>query len=94
MEAASKEVQNLKDSDIIFLTTIKVPSQAVELVVRSLCIIFGIKPNKPAPNDKDKKLNYWVPAQKQLLNSKLKKRIMEMETKKDNLDDKIGRAHV
>lgn len=90
--AAMDAVEKLKRDDINEVKGIQAPTEGVKSVIKTLCILFKIAPEKqPAMNVKDKpELDYWNPAKKKLLNAKLKDNIVQYD--RDNIDIKIIEA--
>ncbi len=81
---AMRAVENLDKNDITEIKSFKTPSPAAVLVIKTLCIMFDIKPAKvKAPNGKDTVLDYWEPAKKSLLTPDLQKKCINYD--KDNI---------
>ena len=74
LESALKAVGNLSKGDITEVKALKKPPEGVRLTVETLCIMFGLKPNKvPNPAGKGPKVDdYWEVGVKEVLgNAKL-----------------------
>jgi dynein heavy chain len=84
--AAIRAVQQLKRDDITELRGFKTVSPAVVLVVKTLCIMFNVKP-KIEGTGKAKTENYWKAAQDSLLKPDLLARCTNYE--RDNIDPAI-----
>jgi dynein heavy chain len=70
--AAEKAVAELNKNDIVELRGIKVPSEGVKIVNKSLCIMFNVNPEKAkTANVKEVVWDYWEPAKKKMLNPEL-----------------------
>lgn len=67
--AAEKAVQDLDKNDIVEMRGVKVPSDGVKIVIKSICIMFNVPPEKgKSANVKEVVWDYWEPAKKKLLN--------------------------
>lgn len=70
--AAEKAVNELDKNDIVEMRSIKVPSEGVKIVNKSLCIMFNVAPEKAkSANVKEVVWDYWEPAKKKMLNPEL-----------------------
>jgi dynein heavy chain len=70
--AAEKAVNELNKNDIVELRGIKVPSDGVKIVNKSLCIMFNVACEKmKTANVKEIIWDYWEPAKKKMLNPEL-----------------------
>jgi dynein heavy chain len=70
--AAEKAVNELNKNDIVELRGIKVPSEGVKIVNKSLCIMFNVNCEKmKTANVKEVIWDYWEPAKKKMLNPEL-----------------------
>lgn len=86
--AAMRAVQELDKNDITEIKGFKSPPPGAVLVIRTLCIMFDVKPVKvKAPNGKDTVNDYWEPAKKSLLTPELLKKCQNYD--KDNVPPKV-----
>ena len=77
---AMRAVENLNKNDIIEIKSFKTVSGGVLLVIKTLCIMFDIKPVKvKSPDGKSTILDYWEPAKKSLLGPDLQKRCINYQ---------------
>jgi len=85
LKKAIRAVSELSSGDIDEIRGIKQPSSGVKAVIKTLCLLFEVKPiKKKSDTGKEVEMNYWEPAKKGLLNSKLLKSCMNFE--KDKMD--------
>ncbi|XP_033109939.1 dynein heavy chain 3, axonemal-like isoform X2 [Anneissia japonica] len=72
LEASIQALNTLKPSDITMVKSMKNPPYGVKLVMESICIMKGIKPErKPDPSGSGKMIeDYWGPSQKVLSDMK------------------------
>ena len=89
LKKAMRAVSELSNSDIVEIRGIAKPSSGVLLVIKTLCLLFDIKPDKVrgATAKEGVQLNYWDPAKKKLLTPKLLKNCMNYD--KDKMDPEI-----
>lgn len=68
LEAAIKALNTLKPSDITMVKSMQNPPPLIKLVMESICVMKGIKPErKPDPSGSGKMVeDYWGPAKKML----------------------------
>ena len=85
-QAAMRAVNQLKRNDIDEMKGFSTVPPAALAVIKTLCILFGIKPKKVGQG-KDKTDDYWDPAKKELLNAKLLDRCKGFD--KDNMDQEV-----
>lgn len=82
--AALKAVSELDKNDITEIRGFKKPPDGAILVMKSMCIMFGVPPEKVrGGNVKDVQLDFWEPAKKKLLGPELLKRCQTFD--KDSL---------
>ena len=73
-QAAMKAVQDLDKNDITEIRGFKKPPDGAVLVMKGMCIMFGVPPEKvKGGNVKDVQQDYWEPAKKKLLGPELLK---------------------
>jgi dynein heavy chain len=79
----------LKPGDIVEIKGVKAPSAGVLLVVKTLCLLFSIKPDKKRGQTAKEGIqwDYWTPAKKKLLTPKLLKNCLDFD--KDHIDPEI-----
>lgn len=83
--AAMKAVQELDKNDITEIRGFKSPPPGAILVMKTMCIMFGIAPEKvKGGNVKDVQWDYWEPAKKKLLGPETLKKCQQFE--KDNIN--------
>lgn len=89
LKKAMRAVAELSNSDIVEIRGIAKPSAGVVLVIKTLSLLFDIKPEKVrgATAKEGIQLNYWDPAKKKLLTPKLLKNCMNYD--KDKMDPEI-----
>lgn len=89
LKKAMRAVGDLSPGDIVEIRGIAKPSAGVVLVIKTLCMLFDIKPDKVrgATAKEGVELNYWDPAKKKLLTPKLLKNCMAYD--KDKMDPEI-----
>ena len=89
LKKAMRAVAELSNSDIVEIRGIAKPSAGVVLVIKTLSLLFDIKPEKVrgATTKEGIQLNYWDPAKKKLLTPKLLKNCMNYD--KDKMDPEI-----
>jgi dynein heavy chain len=82
--AAMKAVSDLDKNDITEIRGFKQPPAGAILVMKTMCIMFGVPPEKvKGGNIKDVQWDYWEPAKKKLLGPELLKKCVQFE--KDNV---------
>lgn len=87
--AAMKAVSDLDKNDITEIRAMKKPPDGALLVMKALCIMFNIPPEKvKGATAKDVQLDYWEPAKKKLLGPETLKRCQTFD--KDNLNPSIA----
>ena len=84
--AAIRAVQQLKKDDITELRGFKTVADAVKLVAKTLCIMFGKKP-VTSGQGKNKTEDWWASAKENLLKPDLLQKCTNFE--RDNIDPKI-----
>jgi dynein heavy chain, axonemal len=73
--AAMKAVSDLDKNDITETRGFKKPPDGTILVMKTMCIMFGVPPEKVrGGNVKEVQWDYWEPAKKKLLTPDLLKR--------------------
>ncbi len=83
-----KAVQELDKNDITEIRGFKKPPDGAVLVMKGMCIMFGVPPEKvKGGNLKDVQWDYWEPAKKKLLGPELLKNCQNFQ--KDNLSPEI-----
>jgi dynein heavy chain len=89
LEAAIKALRTLTSADIVEVKAMKRPPGGVKITLEAVCMMMRVKPNKvPAPDGRSKMDDYWIPAQKNLLNdTKFLQKLMDYD--KDNISDDI-----
>lgn len=86
--AAMKAVQELDKNDITEIRGFKSPPPGAILVMKTMCIMFGVAPEKmKSANVKEVQWDYWEPAKKKLLGPDLLKKCQQFE--KDNINPDI-----
>ena len=83
--AAMRAVDSLNKNDITELKSFKQPAQGAIMVVKTLCLMFGIPGEKSKADPKQ--LDYWEPAKKKLLTPELLKKCVNYE--KDNIPQSL-----
>jgi len=84
LESALKALDTLKPSDIGEVKAMKSPPGGVKLVMETVCILKGVKPEKiQDPNGNGKINDYWVPAKKMLGDMKFLQSLKDYD--KDNI---------
>ena len=87
-QAAMKAVQELDKNDITEIRGFKKPPDGAVLVMKGMCIMFGVPPEKvKGGNVKEVQWDYWEPAKKKLLGPELLKNCQNFQ--KDNLSPEI-----
>ena len=72
---ALKNLEGVKRADIDFIKSTKIPSEALKLLFKALCILYGLKEGKKVklkkdPNDQFKKIpDYFEAARKYVMNN-------------------------
>ena len=89
LKRAMRAVAELSNSDIVEIRGVAKPSAGVLLVIKTLCLLFDVKPEKKRGQTAKEgiELNYWDPAKKKLLSPKLLKNCMNYD--KDNMNPEI-----
>ena len=83
--AAMKAVNDLDKNDITEIRGFKTPPEGAKLVMKTMCIMFGVPPDKvKGANVKEVVYDYWEPAKKKLLGPDLLKKCTNFE--KDNIN--------
>lgn len=86
--AAMKAVSELDKNDITEIRGFKKPPDGAILVMKTMCIMFGVPPEKVrGGNVKEVQWDYWEPAKKKLLSPDLLKRCQTFE--KDSINSEI-----
>jgi dynein heavy chain len=86
--AAMKAVDDLDKNDITEVKGFLKPSDGVKAVIKTLCIMFNVAPEKvKSQNVKEVVYDYWEPAKKKLLTADLLKRLKTYD--KDNVNPDI-----
>ena len=86
--AAMKAVDDLNKNDITEVKSIQKPPEGAKAVMKTLCIMFNIQPEKvKGPNLKEVVYDYWEPSKKKLLNAELLKNLKGYN--KDNISPDI-----
>lgn len=86
--AAMKAVSDLDKNDITEIRGFKKPPDGAILVMKTMCIMFGVAPEKvKSANVKEVVWDYWEPAKKKLLGPELLKKCQTFE--KDSLNPEI-----
>ena len=86
--AAMKAVSDLDKNDITEIRGFKKPPDGAILVMKTMCIMFGVAPEKVrGGNVKEVQWDYWEPAKKKLLSPDLLKRCTDYN--KDNVSPDI-----
>ncbi|XP_072334730.1 dynein axonemal heavy chain 7 [Scyliorhinus torazame] len=85
LESALAALDTLTTSDITVMKSMKSPPSGVKLVMETICILKGIKPDRiPDPTGSGKKIeDFWGPAKKVLGDMKLLQSLHEYD--KDNI---------
>lgn len=84
LEAAISALNTLKPADITIVKSMKNPPSAVKLVMESVCVMMGIKPEKKVDKDSGKQVeDFWGPSQKLLGDMKFLERLKTYD--KDNI---------
>lgn len=86
-KAAVQAVKSLNKGDITEFRGIKKPSEGVKIVTQSLCILHNVAPAKVRSDKGQVDWDYWEPAKKSLLNSKLLSLCEKYP--KDDIEEKI-----
>lgn len=87
-KAALKAVDELDKNDITEIRGFKKPPDGAILVMKTMCIMFGVAPEKVrGGNVKDVQWDYWEPAKKKLLSPELLSRCKNFE--KDTINPEI-----
>jgi hypothetical protein len=74
--AAMKAVNDLDKNDITEIRGFKKPPDGAILVMKTLCIMFNVPPEKvKSTNVKEVVWDYWEPSKKKLLGPDLLKRL-------------------
>lgn len=83
---AIKAVQDLSKNDITEIKGFSKPPEGAKAVMKSLCILFGVPPDKVrGQTAKDgTQFDYWDPAKKKLLSTDLLKRCLNFD--RDNMN--------
>lgn len=89
LKKAVRAVSDLSNSDIVEIRGIASPSAGVLLVIKTLCLLFNISPEKKRGTTKDEKeqIDYWSKAKKVLLTPKLLKNCLNF--KKDEMKEDV-----
>ena len=87
--AAIRAVQQLKKDDITELKGFASPPPAAIIVVKTLCMMFYVKPVKVGTG-KDKKEDYWEAGKKNVLTNELLKKCQNYE--KDKISPELIEA--
>lgn len=84
-----KALKTLNKSDISEVKAMKKPPETVKLVLKAVCIMKSVAPQKiPDPNGGVKKIeDYWGPSTKMLTDPQFLQGLMEYD--KDNIDPAI-----
>ena len=86
--AAMKAVDELSKNDITEIKGFQKPPEAAKAVMKTLCIMFNVPPEKvKSPNGKDVTYDYWEAAKKKLLTGDILKRCKLYE--KDSINPDI-----
>ena len=86
LKAATQALKTLTKSDIVVVKSMRKPPPGVKLVLETVCIVLKVKPVK---NPKTGKKDFWLAAQKSLLNdTRFVKRLRTYN--KDKLSAKIA----
>lgn len=86
--AAMKAVSDLDKNDITEIRGFKTPPDGARLVMKAMCIMFGVPPEKiRGVNVKDVQWDYWEPAKKKLLGPDLLKKCTTFE--KDHIPPEV-----
>lgn len=86
--AAMKAVSELDKNDITEVKGFAKPPEAAKAVMKTLCIMFGVAPDKVrGANVKEVTYDYWEPAKKKVLTSDILKRLVNYD--KDNIPPEI-----
>ena len=82
-------VKKLESSDITEVKQTQNPNEGTRTVIQTLCMLFEIKPDKIRGQTakEQTQYDYWKPAQKNILNSKLKDRCINYD--KENMKPEI-----
>jgi len=89
-QAAIKAVNGLQGSDVTELKGFKTATPPVQLVAKTLCLFFHVKPAMvPGPDGKTKIQDWWEPCKKNLLNATLLNNLKNY-AKDDMTDDLVG----
>nr|KAG5713480.1 hypothetical protein BaRGS_025028 [Batillaria attramentaria] len=84
LEAAISALNTLKPADITIVKSMKNPPSAVKLVMESVCVMMGIKPEKKVDKDSGKQVeDFWGPSQKLLGDMKFLEKLKTYD--KDNI---------
>ncbi|XP_067117728.1 dynein axonemal heavy chain 7 [Osmerus mordax] len=85
LESALSALDTLTNQDITVVKSMKSPPPAVKLVMETICILKGLKPDRiPDPSGSGKKVeDYWGPAKKLLGDMKFLQSLHEYD--KDNI---------
>eukprot|EP00741_Cyanophora_paradoxa_P007767 tig00001206_g7515.t1 len=87
LESALKALRTLNKNDITEVRSLKTPPAGVKLVLETLCIMLGVKPQKVGEVG-SKVDDYWEPAKKELLgDSHFLDRLYEYD--KDNIPEAV-----
>ena len=88
LNSALAALDTLKPADIGEVKAMKSPPGGVKLVMETVCILKGVKPEKiPDPDGSGKKiLDYWGPAKKMLSDMKFLESLRKND--RDNIDAK------
>lgn len=88
LNAALAALNTLTSNDITFVKSMKNPPNAVKLVMETICIIKGIKPDKiPDPASGKMTEDYWGPSKKLLNDIKFLEQLINFD--KDNIPSKV-----
>ena len=89
LKKAIRAVSDLSNSDIVEIRNVSKPSDGVLLVIKTLCLLFNISPEKKRGQTKNEGVtfDYWSKAKKVLLTSKLLKKCMSFE--KDDMKEEV-----
>ena len=81
LKKAVRAVSDLSNSDIVEIRGIGKPSAGVLLVIKTLCLLFGVAPEKKRGTTKGEgiTIDYWSKAKKVLLTPKLLKKCLNFE---------------
>uniref|UniRef100_A0A6Q2WPZ0 Dynein axonemal heavy chain 7 n=1 Tax=Esox lucius TaxID=8010 RepID=A0A6Q2WPZ0_ESOLU len=89
LESALSALDTLTNQDITVVKSMKSPPPAVKLVMESICILKGLKPDRiPDPSGSGKKVeDFWGPAKKLLGDMKFLQSLHEYD--KDNIPSNL-----